>query len=303
MSASQYDDKQGGLHAGSQNGRANGDGSSNNAAGSSNYTEVSRRSSHLNMGNSASQTLGSMEHVTRAETRAGIRAEARAEAKGEITAGSYSESRHESRVGVYPMYSTKVFVSRGDCAMAIAVVVVSVLAYVLGVSPARSHAVQLDNSLEKLTSLDAQKRSLAEKLRDSRALRDELSTSIERAITLAPESSINARRATIASIAARSGITIQATRPVATQHGKRFDLVPIELSGQGDATQFATYVAALHEQLSDTAVRSFELSGPGIDGTARFSTTLVWYTLPKAEAVLHRDELGHEQNKATQSER
>lgn len=299
MSASQHDDKQGGLHAGSQNGRANGDGSSNNAAGSSNYIGVSRRSSRLNMVNSASQTHGSMEHVTRAETRA----EARAEAKGEIAAGSYSESRHESRVGVYPMYSTKFFVSRGDCAMVIAVVVVSVLAYVMGVSPARSHALQMDNSLEKLTSLDAQKRSLAEKLRDSRALRDELSTSIERAITLAPESSINARRATIASIAARSGITIKATRPVATQHGKRFDLVPIELSGQGDATQFATYVAALHEQLSDTAVRSFELSGPGTDGTARFSTTLVWYTLPKAEAVLHRDESGNEQNNTTQSER
>lgn len=171
-----------------------------------------------------------------------------------------------------------------DVAFMLGVLAITGAAYVLGVAPVRAAAIDDGRARSELVRLDTEKRRLAEEYRSRRSARDVAAQALEGSVRLVPEVEINSRRAALAGLAEQSKIQIQATRPLATLRGKRFDLVPIEIDGVGTATDFARFAAALRAQMPDTAIRSFELSMNVSDASPRFTAQLVWYTLPESVA-------------------
>lgn len=171
-----------------------------------------------------------------------------------------------------------------DLAFVLGAIAVTGTAYVLGVAPVRAAAIDDGRARAELVRLDTEKRRLAEDYRSRRTARDAAAEALQGSVRLVPETEINARRAALAGLAEASKIQIQATRPLATLRGKRFDLVPIEIDGVGTATDFARFAAALRAQMPDTAIRSFELSMSAGDASPRFTAQLVWYTLPEGVA-------------------
>lgn len=169
-----------------------------------------------------------------------------------------------------------------DMGFVLGAVVISGAAYVLGIAPVRAAAMDDGQARAELVKLDTEKRKLAEDYRSRRAARDAAASALQTSVRLVPETEINSRRASIAALAEQSAIQIQATRPLATLRGKRFDLVPIEIEGIGSATSFASFAKALRQWMPDTAIRSFELSVDVRDRTPRFTAQLVWYTLPES---------------------
>lgn len=171
-----------------------------------------------------------------------------------------------------------------DLSFALGAVAMTGAAYVLGIAPVQAAAMDDGRARSELVKLEAEKRKLAEDYRSRRGARDAAAESLEGSVRLAPDTEINARRAALAALAEESAIQIQATKPLPTLRGKRFDLVPIEIDGVGSATDFARFAAALGEGMPDTAIRSFELSVDLKDNTPRFTAQLVWYTLPEGVA-------------------
>ncbi len=171
-----------------------------------------------------------------------------------------------------------------DMVFVLGAIAVTGAAYALGVAPVRAAAIDDGRARAELMRLDTEKRRFAEDYRARRGARDAAAQALEGSVRLVPETEINARRAALAALAEESKIQIQATRPLATLRGKRFDLVPIEIDGVGSATDFAHFSAALRGQMPDTAIRSFELSMNASDSQARFTAQLVWYTLPESVA-------------------
>lgn len=169
-----------------------------------------------------------------------------------------------------------------DLAFVLGAVIVSAVAYVVGIAPVRAAAVDDSRARAELVKLDTEKRKLAEDYRSRRAARDAAAQALHGSVRLVPETEINSRRAAIAALAEQSSIQIQATRPQVTLRGKRFDLVPIEIEGVGSATAFARFAESLRQRMPDTAIRSFALSSDAHDATPRFTALLVWYTLPEA---------------------
>lgn len=171
-----------------------------------------------------------------------------------------------------------------DMVFVLGAVVITGAAYALGIAPVREAAMNDGQARAELVKLDTEKRKLAEDYRSRRAARDAASLALEGSVRLVPETEINSRRAAIAALAEESAIQIQATRPLATLRGKRFDLVPIEIDGVGSATDFARFAETLRRRMPDTAIRSFELSVDIRSGSPRFTAQLVWYTLPESVA-------------------
>lgn len=203
---------------------------------------------------------------------------------GHTSSGHDDGARHHHEAHAGHNVRRGAGVSALDALFALGIVAISAGAYVLGIAPARAAAMGDSQAREQLVKLDAQKRKVAEDFRTRRAVRDSAAAALEGSVRLVPETEINARRAAIASLADQASLRIQATRPLATLRGRRFDLVPIEIDGVGTATDFARFAAALRERLPDTAIRSFELSTDGSEASHRFTAHLVWYTLPEAMA-------------------
>lgn len=190
-----------------------------------------------------------------------------------------SRSRHDGRLADAKNAGS---IGPVDLAFVLGAVIVSAVAYVVGIAPVRAAAVDDSQARAELVKLDTEKRKLAEDYRSRRAARDAAAQALQGSVRLVPETEINSRRAALAALAEQSTIQIQATRPQVTLRGKRFDLVPIEIEGIGSATAFARFAESLRQRMPDTAIRSFELSSDARDASPRFTALLVWYTLPES---------------------
>lgn len=90
---------------------------------------------------------------------------------------------------------------------------------------------------------------------------------------------LNTRMARIIESAATSGIVIDETRSESAGRAELYQAVPVELSGTGSYPGCTTFLHGLHEQLPDTGIVSFELTGhPGRAAErGQFRFNLVWY--------------------------
>jgi Tfp pilus assembly protein PilO len=90
---------------------------------------------------------------------------------------------------------------------------------------------------------------------------------------------LNTRMARIIESAASSGIVIDETRSGQAGRAELYQAVPVELSGTGSYPGCTAFLHGLHDQLPDTGVVSFELTGnPGRAAErGRFRFNLVWY--------------------------
>ena len=100
-------------------------------------------------------------------------------------------------------------------------------------------------------------------------------------LRLESASQVNSRMAGLTEMASRAGLDVHQILPDTTREGRRYDIVPIVLSGGGDYVKVTRFMREVHEHFADIAVVGFDLGtqAPGEDA-ARFNIGLAWYTLP-----------------------
>lgn len=114
-------------------------------------------------------------------------------------------------------------------------------------------------------------------------LRDVEHELAESPLQLASASDVNTRIAGMADLARECGLKLDVIVPGMPSKGKRFETVPIHLSGTGN---YRTCVAMLHrlrQKFPDTTVTSVKLSADPADqqAAARFSIDLLWHAAPE----------------------
>ncbi len=100
-------------------------------------------------------------------------------------------------------------------------------------------------------------------------------------LRLESASGVNRRLAYLAELASEVGLEVHKMLPDSVRAGRRYDIVPIILSGSGDFAQVNHFMRSVHDNFADIAVVGFNLSSdnPGAQ-KARFDIGLAWYTLP-----------------------
>ncbi|GAB4190028.1 MAG: hypothetical protein Kow00105_04400 [Phycisphaeraceae bacterium] len=114
-----------------------------------------------------------------------------------------------------------------------------------------------------------------------RELRDIESQLAGLPLHMEPASKINSRLAVITELAERVGIEVHSLLPEPVRPGGRYDVVNINLAGEGDYISVTRFMALLHDQFADLSVSEFSLKAAGSDGDrASYDIGLAWYTLP-----------------------
>jgi len=98
-------------------------------------------------------------------------------------------------------------------------------------------------------------------------------------VHLEPANQLNRRLAHLVDLAADSHVLLDETRAGDTQHGDRYETVPIAVSGSGTYPDCAVFLHRIHEELPDVEVLGFDLSGnPGSPHPkTQFQFELAWY--------------------------
>jgi len=172
-----------------------------------------------------------------------------------------------------------------DAAGAAALVVMTVLLYVLGIGPIfRRHAEQgsrqaeLDAEFAKADRLEQTQVSLGEQVARVRKAVAECK------LELKPAAHANRRIAAISALAAETGLTIDDIQPGVVASGARYRMVPITLAGKGTYVTCVTFLHRLHEAYPDTGLASMVLQNASEDPAgppaARFRFELLWYAAP-----------------------
>ncbi len=120
-------------------------------------------------------------------------------------------------------------------------------------------------------SLSALKQQLSEA--DS-ALRDQ-------PLRLEPATLVNHRLAKLADLAETCGLELHQMKPDTPRSGKRYDLVPIVLTGSGDYRRVTLFIRRVHESFADIGVTRFGLKASNAGShQAQFNLSLAWYAMP-----------------------
>jgi Tfp pilus assembly protein PilO len=153
--------------------------------------------------------------------------------------------------------------------------------YFLGIAPAqRARAQEAADVAEletKRKELEEAQRQLSDAKRQLGQL-DKLVT--ENARVLHPSTELYARVRAITEKAQELGLKVSEMKPSPAIVGKRFNRIPIKLSGVGSYVSFRDFVKTLHGLYPDVQVSGFNLSGKAEDPKipVRFEADLNWFT-------------------------
>jgi len=156
--------------------------------------------------------------------------------------------------------------------------------YFIGLSPLLAARQNAENYEAKLAAERAAAADLSRELANDHGLLREVQRELaDSPLQLAPASDVNARIARVADLARACGLKLDVVLPGLPVKAKRFETVPIHLSGTGN---YRTCVAMLHrlrQKFPDTTVTSLNLtSDPGDPkAVARFSIDLLWHASPE----------------------
>jgi Tfp pilus assembly protein PilO len=153
--------------------------------------------------------------------------------------------------------------------------------YWLGIAPAQRAAAAERANHEGLAVANDQLDEAMERLQNARSSLESLHGQVEaNATVLRPGSELFARIGEITQKAQARALTISGTSPSAPVVGKRYNRIPIHLSGVGSYANFAAFIEDLHRSYSDLQVLSFKLTDRADDPKAQaaFEADLSWYT-------------------------
>lgn len=162
-------------------------------------------------------------------------------------------------------------------AVCLAITILGVLVVVQPAVRVRMDHASLRDELQTLRQQVAELKGARTRLQDElRRLDDRLAAN---RLQLQGPEYLNTRMARIIESAASSGIVIDETRSEPAGRAELYQAVPVELSGSGSYPGCTAFLHSLREQLPDTGVVSFELTGnPGRAAErGRFRFNLVWY--------------------------
>jgi Tfp pilus assembly protein PilO len=156
--------------------------------------------------------------------------------------------------------------------------------YFLGISPSQRAAAQDLADRETVAARRTELADAEQRLKNLSGVLSKLETEVsENATVLRPGSELYARVQAITEKAQELKLTISEIKPGAAVKGRRFDRVPITLSGTGTFPAFCDFVSSLHATYSDLQLLSFKLTGRADDqskAAPRFDAELSWFTLP-----------------------
>jgi len=164
---------------------------------------------------------------------------------------------------------------------AIAIIAIGAVAtYFLGVAPRRASAAAAIVDRAALADREAELSSLAERVREKRELLEAQETSLASSeLKLLPSAEHYARLQAITKLAESFSLKLTQISPGEQISGKRFNIVPIRISGTSGYPDFTGFLQALHSQFEDLHVVSFNLSGRADQAAApTFDADLAWYT-------------------------
>jgi Tfp pilus assembly protein PilO len=162
-----------------------------------------------------------------------------------------------------------------------ALAVLTAAMYLGGVAPAKKaraaaelERLELEQRLTELGEVESQVRDakvMLSKVQAEMALKE---TRLERGVH------VNTRVQRITALGVVAGLTFSAVTPGQEIAGKRFNRVPIRLSGSGTYPTFANFAADLHAQYRDVQIVGFRLTGRPTEPEVpvAFDADLAWYT-------------------------
>ena len=156
--------------------------------------------------------------------------------------------------------------------------------YFFGLGPMLSQRKDAENHEAKVAAQRATAADLSRNLAsDYGLLRDTQRELAESPLQLAPASNVNARIAMVADLAKACGLKLDIVLPGLPAKGKRFETVPIHLTGTGNYRTCVTMLHRLRQKFPDTTVTSLNLSSDPADpkAVARFSIDLLWHAAPE----------------------
>ncbi len=169
-----------------------------------------------------------------------------------------------------------------DLAGVIGCVVITMVCYGVLVHPIlkeRGEYAELQPLVMEKSSAAKQAQSEVNALK--RELRDVESQLAGLPLHMEPASKINSRLAVITELAEQVGIEVHSLLPEPARPGGRYDIVDINLAGEGDYISVTRFMALIHDQFADLSVSEFSLKAAGADGDrASYDIGLAWYTLP-----------------------
>ncbi len=164
----------------------------------------------------------------------------------------------------------------------VGIIVLGALAtYYLGLAPAQRAAAAENADRETLASaksaLDAANLQLSSATASLASIRSKVEAS---STVLKPASDLFERIQSITLNAQSHSLTVSEINPSALVPGKRFNRIPIHLSGVGTYADFSAFLRELHTANADLQVVSFKLLGRAEDAknAPHFEAQLNWYT-------------------------
>jgi Tfp pilus assembly protein PilO len=167
-----------------------------------------------------------------------------------------------------------------DAIGAVVCIVLTAAVYFFGVSPVLdAHArdvAQQDQARAKQRAASAANNAL---LSMQHQLKLATAQATSSPLRLKPASQLNNRLAEITGLAQDAGMQIEDVHPGSNTHGRRFDTIPITISGKGCYITCVQFLHELRTTYADTGVSSFHLTGNPSDPAAMcdFSFSLDWF--------------------------
>ena len=161
----------------------------------------------------------------------------------------------------------------------------SLLAYFAGLRPLlRQHAAFAEQQI----AITVQRREAARFAASVAVLKQQLASTsrefTEIGIELQSADRTNRQISQLTELMKECGLKTDDIRLEEISRGRRCDIVPISLAGQGGYKNCAVFLNRLSDDFPGTGAASFEMSGnPGKpDEIGKFHFNLHWYTIPKA---------------------
>jgi Tfp pilus assembly protein PilO len=164
----------------------------------------------------------------------------------------------------------------------VGIIVLGALAtYYLGLAPAQRAAAAENADRETLASAKSALDTASLQLSSATASLASIRSKVEASSTvLKPASDLFERIQSITLNAQSHSLTVSEINPSALVTGKRFNRIPIHLSGVGTYADFSAFLRELHTTNADLQVVSFKLLGRAEDAknAPHFEAQLNWYT-------------------------
>jgi len=163
--------------------------------------------------------------------------------------------------------------------------------YVIGLGPLLGEQRQAATSRAKVNAQRAIARGLTQTLaRDKTAYRAAQRELAESPLQLAPVTDVNKRILEVTALARECGLKLDVVLPGVPSAGRRYETVPIHLSGTGNYRTCVDLLHRLRQKFPDTTVTSLDLGADPADAKAgaRFSIDLLWHAAPRIASAAGR---------------